>query len=62
MESALPSQTTCLAGLTPEAFGMLKLGGIIFVLGLKKHHLPQDWKHNKKTDTVTTGLKIKDSL
>ena len=43
MESELPSQTNCCAYLIPLTFGILKLGKITCVLGLKQHCVPNNY-------------------
>ena len=61
MESALPAQGTCLAGLCPQTFGMFTLSKVTFGLGLRQHRILNTCL-NRKADVLATGLKIKDIL
>lgn len=55
MESEQPSQRNCIAGLTPQTFGMFKLGRMTSAVGLKQHRIPNNClqRLKKKADIMT---------
>ena len=62
MEPELPSRKNCLARLTPQTFGTLKLGNIIFGLGLKPHCIPHNCPLQQPERQQDHPVKLKNVL